>query len=42
MVAVERPIWMIGDSAFDILNWHDLLLEHYERESDPSSPNLAL
>ena len=25
-LAVEKPIWMIGDSAFDILNWHDLLL----------------
>ncbi|MFB6127105.1 MAG: transposase, partial [Halolamina sp.] len=26
-LAVEKPLWMIGDSAFDILNWHDLLLE---------------
>ena len=26
-LAVERPLWMIGDSAFDILNWHDPLLE---------------
>jgi hypothetical protein len=26
-LAVEKPLWMIGDSAFDILNWHDMLLE---------------
>jgi hypothetical protein len=26
-LAVNKPIWMIGDSAFDILNWHDALLE---------------
>jgi hypothetical protein len=22
-LAIEKPIWLIGDSAFDILNWHD-------------------
>ena len=26
-LAVETPIWMLGDSAYDILNWHDFLLE---------------
>ncbi|NEU59151.1 hypothetical protein FXF75_21230 [Halorussus sp. MSC15.2] len=26
-LAVETPIWMIGDSVFDMLNWHDVLLE---------------
>ena len=25
-LAVARPIWMIGDSAYDTLDWHDLLL----------------
>lgn len=25
-LAIEKPIWLIGDSVFDILNWHDLLL----------------
>ena len=25
-LAVDVPIWMIGDSAYDILDWHDLLL----------------
>jgi hypothetical protein len=25
-LAVETPIWMLGDSAYDILNWHDYLL----------------
>jgi len=24
--AVDTPIWMLGDSAYDILNWHDHLL----------------
>ncbi len=26
-LAVEQPIWMIGDSACDTLDWHDHLLE---------------
>jgi len=26
-LAVETPIWMVGDSGYDILAWHDLLLE---------------
>ena len=26
-LAVEHPIWMIGDSAYDTLDWHDHLLE---------------
>ena len=26
-LAVEHPIWMIGDSAYDTLGWHDHLLE---------------
>ena len=25
-LAVETPVWMLGDSAYDILDWHDLLL----------------
>ena len=25
-LAVDTPIWMLGDSAYDILDWHDLLL----------------
>ena len=25
-LAVETPIWMLGDSAYDILEWHDFLL----------------
>jgi hypothetical protein len=25
-LAVEHPIWMIGDSAYDTLDWHDHLL----------------
>ncbi|RKS75837.1 DDE family transposase [Haloarcula quadrata] len=26
-LAVGTPIWMLGDSAYDILEWHDFLLE---------------
>ena len=25
-LAVETPIWMLGDSAYDTLDWHDYLL----------------
>ena len=25
-LAVDQPIWMIGDSAYDTLDWHDYLL----------------
>ena len=25
-LAVDTPIWMLGDSAYDILDWHDRLL----------------
>lgn len=25
-LAVKQPIWMLGDSAYDILDWHDHLL----------------
>jgi len=25
-LAVEKPIWMLGDSAYDTLDWHDHLL----------------
>ncbi|MCL9815316.1 transposase [Natranaeroarchaeum aerophilus] len=25
-LAVDTPIWMLGDSAYDILEWHDFLL----------------
>ena len=25
-LAVEKPIWMVGDSAYDTLDWHDHLL----------------
>jgi len=26
LAAVEKPIWMLGDSAYDTLGWHDHLL----------------
>jgi hypothetical protein len=26
-LAVEQPIWMVGDGAYDLLEWHDHLLE---------------
>jgi hypothetical protein len=26
-LAVKHPIWMVGDSAYDTLDWHDHLLE---------------
>ncbi|GAB3018652.1 transposase [Natronobiforma cellulositropha] len=26
-LAIKCPIWMLGDSAYDILDWHDFLLE---------------
>ncbi|EMA56087.1 transposase IS4 family protein [Halococcus thailandensis JCM 13552] len=25
-LAVDQPVWMIGDSAYDTLDWHDYLL----------------
>jgi hypothetical protein len=25
-LAVDTPVWMLGDSAYDILDWHDHLL----------------
>jgi hypothetical protein len=25
-LAVDTPIWMLGDSVYDILDWHDHLL----------------
>ena len=25
-LAVETPMWMLGDGAYDILDWHDHLL----------------
>jgi len=25
-LAVEQPMWMLGDSAYDVLDWHDHLL----------------
>lgn len=25
-IAVEKPIWIVGDSAYDMLEWHDRLL----------------
>ena len=25
-LAIEKPIWMVGDSAYDTLDWHDHLL----------------
>jgi len=37
-LAVEKPIRMIGDSAFDILNWHDLLLEQNVVPVAPYNP----
>jgi len=26
-LAVKQPIWMLGDSVYDILDWHDFLLD---------------
>jgi len=26
-LAVEKPVWMIGDAAFDMLDWHDDCIE---------------
>ena len=26
-LAVKKPIWMLGDAEFDMLDWHDRLLE---------------
>lgn len=26
-LAVDQSIWILGDSAYDILEWHDFLLE---------------
>lgn len=26
-LAVEKPMWILGDSAHDILDWHDHLLD---------------
>ena len=26
-LAVKQPIWMVGDGAYDLLDWHDHLLE---------------
>ena len=26
-LAVKQPIWMVGNSGYDILDWHDFLLE---------------
>ena len=26
-LAVKQPIWMVGDSGYDILDWYDFLLE---------------
>ncbi len=26
-LAVSHPTWMLGGSAYDILDWHDYLLE---------------
>jgi hypothetical protein len=25
-LTVDTPMWMVGDSAYDTLNWHDHLL----------------
>lgn len=25
-LAVSIPVWMVGDSAYDMLDWHDLLV----------------
>ena len=25
-LAVEQPIWVVGDSSYDTLDWHDSLL----------------
>lgn len=34
-LAVEQPVWMVGDSAYDTLDWHDLLRSAGGRASRP-------
>lgn len=37
-LAVETPIWMVGDSAYDTLDWHDYLADRRDRASHPYNP----
>jgi len=37
-LAVETPRWMVGDSEFDMLNWHDHLLEQAVVPVAPYNP----
>ncbi len=37
-LVVRHPIWMIGDSAYDTLDWHDHLLEDRGRANRPVRP----
>jgi len=37
-LAVETPRWMIGDSEFDMLEWHDHLLEQAVVPVAPYNP----
>ncbi|MCU4744822.1 transposase [Halobacteria archaeon AArc-xg1-1] len=37
-LAIETPRWMVGDSEFDILNWHDHLLEQAVVPVAPYNP----
>jgi hypothetical protein len=34
-LAVEKQLWMIDYSAFDILNWPDILLQQHVRPAPP-------
>jgi len=37
-LAVDTPIWMLGDSAYDILDWHDHLLAAEVVPNAPYNP----
>lgn len=38
MLAVQNPVWMIGDAAFDMLNWHDDCIEDNVLPISPYNP----
>ncbi len=35
-LAVGKLRWMLGDSAYDILDWHDLLRRRANRSVQPA------
>ncbi len=37
-LAVDTPIWILGDSAYDILEWHDFLLAQRAVLISPYNP----